>query len=189
MSILQVANVWFDSTGNNRIHWTSTSAVAVVIAGANAVTVNSSSMTVTQPASFSNNATFSANATFAGRIGIGNTTPVTSLQITGNYGISAQTIATGNNHNVNCALGNYFVIIANSSAQNVYFTSAPSAIAYAMTIRFANGNGGNTISWANTPKWPTATAPTPSTNNDIWVFMTDDAGTTWRGNLVQRDSR
>lgn len=125
----------------------------------------------------------------SGNVGIGNTAPATELQIGGNYGILGTTLSVGNNHNVNCALGNYFVITCNSSAQNVYFTSTPANTTYCMTLRFANGNGGNTISWANTPKWQSATAPTPSTNNDIWVFLTEDGGTTWRGNLTQKDSR
>lgn len=115
------------------------------------------------------------------------TTNTTSFN--GPYQIKSTTLSTGNNHNINCASGNYFVVVANSSAQNVYFTSAPSSVVYSCTLRFSNGAGGNTISWANTPKWPSATAPTPSTNNDIWVFITDDGGTTWRGNLVQKDSR
>jgi hypothetical protein len=168
----------------------STATGNVGIGVSNVISISSGgNTTISGNTTITGNTTFSANATVAGRIGIGNTTPATSLQITGNYSVSAQTIATGNNHNVNCALGNYFVITANSSAQNVYFTSAPSGTVYGMTIRFANGGGGNTISWANTPKWPGSTAPTPSTNNDIWVFLTDDGGTTWRGNQVQKDSR
>jgi hypothetical protein len=124
-----------------------------------------------------------------GNVGIGNSTPAAELHIDGNYAVKSTTLSAGNNHNINCASGNYFVVVANSSAQNVYFTSAPSSVAYSATLRFSNGGGGNTISWANTPKWPSATAPTPSTNNDIWIFITDDGGTTWRGNLVQKDSR
>jgi len=137
----------------------------------------------------SNSTTNAINISASGNVGIGNTAPATELQIGGNYGIVSTALSVGNNHNVNCALGNYFVVTCNSSAQNVYFTSTPANTVYSLTLRFANGNGGNTISWANTPKWPAAAAPTPSTNNDIWVFITDDGGTTWRGNLVQRDSR
>lgn len=125
----------------------------------------------------------------SGNVGIGNSAPATELQIGGNYGVVRNDLSVGNNHNVNCALGNYFVVVCNSSAQNVYFTSTPANTVYSLTLRFSNGAGGNTISWANTPKWPGATAPTPSTNNDIWVFITDDGGANWRGNLVQKDSR
>jgi hypothetical protein len=153
----------------------------------NAITVNSTAGISTATNTFVIGSSLFVSA--SGNVGIGNSAPATELQISGNYGILGTTLTAGNNHNVNCALGNYFVVVANSSAQNVYFTSTPANTVYSMTLRFSNGAGGNTISWANTPKWPSASAPTPSTNNDIWVFITDDGGTTWRGNLVQRDSR
>jgi hypothetical protein len=124
-----------------------------------------------------------------GNVGIGNSSPVAELHIDGNYAVRSTTLSAGNNHNINCASGNYFVVVANSSAQNVYFTSVPSSVAYSMVLRFSNGAGGNTLSWANTPRWPSATAPTPSTNNDVYVFFTDDGGTNWRGIQSQKDSR
>jgi len=166
MSTLQVANVHLESTGNNRIQYNGSNTYMAVAGGVNAYFISATA-----------------------NVGFGNAAPATKLQIGGNYGVVATSLSAGNNHNVNCALGNYFVITSNSSAQNVYFTSAPANTVYSMTLRFANGSGGNTISWANTPKFPGATAPTPSTNNDIWVFITDDAGANWRGNLVQKDSR
>lgn len=128
-----------------------------------------------------NNIVINSTATFT----------VANLTFNAPYRVISTSLSAGNNHNINCASGNYFVVTCNSSAQNVYFTNAPSGVAYAVTVRFANGNGGNTISWANTPRWPggSAAAPTPSTNNDIWIFLTDDGGTNWRGTLAQRDSR
>ena len=134
---------------------------------------------------------FLASNSSQNNIIINSTATFTVANVTFNapYRVVSTTLSAGNNHNINCASGNYFVVVANSSAQNVYFTNAPTGVAYSVTLRFSNGAGGNTISWANTPRWPGATAPTPSTNNDIWVFITDDGGTNWRGNLVQKDSR
>ena len=160
MSTLQVANIHLETTGNNRIQLVSANTVALVVAGSNVFNANTTQLTIEESTSFTNN-----------------------------YFIKTTTLSAGNNHNINCASGNYFVVVANSSAQNVYFTSAPTGVAYSVTLRFSNGAGGNTISWANTPRWPGATAPTPSTNNDIWLFITDDGGTNWRGDLVQKDSR
>ena len=123
-----------------------------------------------------------------GNTGFSNSTPATKVQIDGNFGYSQTTISTSNNINVNCALSNFFNITCNGSAANIYFTNAPSGTVYGMVLRIANG-GTNTISWANTPKWPSATAPSASTNTDVWIFFTTDAGSTWRGNQVQKDSR
>lgn len=41
MSTLQVANVWFESTANTRIQYMGSNTIAVVSAGSNALTVNS----------------------------------------------------------------------------------------------------------------------------------------------------
>jgi hypothetical protein len=184
MSTLTVTTI---NTANSTIPLTLSSGNTL----AGGIVVDSSSGGVILKANSSSNNLIvkTTEVSISNRLGINNTAPVTSMQIGGNYGVLRTNLSVGNNHNVNCALGNYFVITCNSSAQNVYFTSAPANTVYSMTLRFANGSGGNTISWANTPRWPGATAPTPSTNNDIWVFITDDAGANWRGNLVQRDSR
>jgi len=123
-----------------------------------------------------------------GNVGFGTSTPTVKLQLAGNYGISTVTIGTSNNININCASGNYFIATTNGSVSNVYFTNPPSGMLYTMILKLANA-GTNTLSWANTPKWPSAFAPSASTNTDIWMFITDDGGVTWRGNQVQKDTR
>lgn len=179
------------STGNTSAGGIRVLSSGGLVAGSNSTT-NNISISATGTVTIGPNSSInSVNISATGNVGIGNSAPAVELQIDGNYGISRTNLAVGNNHNVNCALGNYFVITCNSSAQNVYFTSAPANTVYSMTLRFANGAGGNTLSWANTPRWPggSAQAPSASTNTDIWVFFTDDGGTTWRGNLIQKDSR
>ena len=118
----------------------------------------------------------------------GITTHNANLVVNSSYTVAQTIIATSNNINVNCAVGNFFTATCNGSAANIYFTNSPTTTAYSFILVLANG-GTNTISWANTPKWPAATAPSASSNTDVWVFFTRDGGTTWRGNLVQRDSR
>ena len=137
----------------------------------------------------SNSTTDAIFVSASGNVGIGNTSPIAELHIDGNYVIKSTTLSAGNNHNINCASGNYFVVVANSSAQNVYFTSIPASFAYSVTLRFSNGAGGNTLSWPSTVRWPGAAAPSPSTNNDVYVLFTDDGGTNWRGMQTGRDLR
>ena len=135
MSILQVANVWFDSTGNNRIHWTDTSAVAVVIAGANAVTVNSSSMTVTQPSSFSsiiaNTITSNTIIDIIGNVRTLPTNPQSSVYTT-IASDSGKIINTSANITVNGAIfsnGQAFSVY-NNSASNISIISGTGVTVY-----------------------------------------------------------
>lgn len=183
MSTLSVTTI---NTKNSTTDLTATtgntSAAKFVLSSTGGFAVYSNSSTVAMNVNSSGSITYTAN------IGFGNTNPGTKLQLGGNYGISTVTIAASNNININCALGNYFIATANGSASNIYFTNTPSNTAFSVLLKLANG-GSNTISWANTPKWPAATAPSASANTDIWVFFTDDGGVTWRGNMVQKDSR
>ena len=122
----------------------------------------------------------------ANSIGIVNTTPATKLQIDGNYGLKTTTISSTNNINVNCAIGNYFAATANGSATTITFSSVPSSTYYSMLLVLANG-GVNTVTWSSSPSWPSATAPTLSSNTDVLVFFYD--GSVWRGSRSQTDSR
>ena len=137
----------------------------------------------------SNSTTNAIFVSASGNVGIGNTSPIAELHIDGNYVIKSTTLTAGNNHNINCASGNYFVVVANSSSQNVYFTNIPASFAYSVTLRFSNGAGGNTLSWPSSVRWSGAATPSPSTNNDVYVLFTDDGGTNWRGIQTARDLR
>ena len=61
MSTLQVANIWFESTGNNRIQYTGSNSYVIVAGGANTLTVNSTAATITGAATFSNTLTLPAS--------------------------------------------------------------------------------------------------------------------------------
>ena len=80
---------------------------------------------------------------------------------------------------VNCSLGNYFTktISANSTFT---FSNIPSGKAYAFTIELTHTSG--TVTWPTTVKWPGDTAPSLTTGKThLFVFVTDDGGTRWRG--------
>jgi len=104
--------------------------------------------------------------------------------------ISGNAFATATTQ-INCAFSNYFTrdFSAGGSA-TITFIKPPSNQTFGFVLKAING-GNATITWANTPKWPSATAPTLSSgeaNVDVLVFFTEDGGTTWRGVLSMRDS-
>lgn len=123
-----------------------------------------------------------------GNLGLGNTTPVTKLQVAGNYSVLEVVIPSTNAININCASGNYFFATANGSATTITFSSVPANTGYGFVLVLANG-GSNTVTWSSSPKWPSAAAPTVSSNTDVFTFITDDGGTTWRGVQSMKDVR
>lgn len=80
---------------------------------------------------------------------------------------------------IDCSAGNYFTktIAANSTFT---FSSVPSTGSYAFTLEVTHTSG--TITWPASVKWSADTAPTLSTGTThLFVFVTDDGGTRWRG--------
>ena len=56
-------------------------------------------------------------------------------------------------------------------------------------LQLTNGGAAGQI-WPTSVDWPAATGPTlTAAGVDILVFVTDDAGVTWRGSLAIKDSR
>ena len=77
-----------------------------------------------------------------------------------------------------CTSGNYFTAIL-SGASSVYFTGVPAA-SYSLTYEVRHDTG--TITWPTEVQWPAATPPTLTTGKThLFMFVTDDSGTRWRG--------
>lgn len=80
-----------------------------------------------------------------------------------------------------CTSGNYFTATL-SGDSSVYFTGVPAA-SYGLTYEVQHDTG--TISWDSSIKWPADTAPTLTTGKThLFMFVTDDTGTTWRGSSL-----
>jgi hypothetical protein len=80
---------------------------------------------------------------------------------------------------IDCSLGNYFTktISANSTFT---FSNAPASRSFAFTLELTHTSG--TVTWPTAVKWPGDTAPTLTTGKThVFVFVTDDGGTRWRG--------
>ena len=89
---------------------------------------------------------------------------------------------------VDLTAGRYFTKTASGSLTWTFTGPAASGVD-AFLLRLTNGGTG-TQTWPAAVKWPGGTAPTfVSSGVDMLVFITRDAGTTWRGALVMSDSK
>ena len=111
-----------------------------------------------------------------GRMGIGQTSPASKLDLSGNY---ASNITAVSALDIDCSTANYFTKTINANS-TFTFSSVPASRAYAFALELTHTSG--TITWPTTVKWPKDTAPTLTTGKThIFIFVTDDGGTRWRG--------
>ena len=110
------------------------------------------------------------------RIGINQSAPAGRLDLDGNY---VENIVAMAALSVDCSAGNYFTKTING-ASTFTFDSVPASRAYAFALELTHTSG--TVTWPTTVKWPKDTAPTLTTGKThIFIFVTDDGGTRWRG--------
>lgn len=118
-----------------------------------------------------------SNAYQVSRIGVGTAAATgTALDLDGRY---AQTAVAVSALDIDCSLGNYFTktISANSTFT---FSSVPSTRAYSFSLELTHTSG--TVTWPAAVKWPGDTAPTLTDGKThLFMFVTDDGGTRWRG--------
>lgn len=83
---------------------------------------------------------------------------------------------------VDCSVSNYFTRTVNG-AVTFTFSNVPAG-SYGFTLKIIHTSGA--ITWPAAVKWPKNTAPTLTTGKThLFIFETDDAGTTWRGAVLQ----
>lgn len=125
-----------------------------------------------------------------------------SRQVTGSQirsyvlsGISGYTLAKTSLANVSAtttldlASANFFETRVSGSVSWVFANPPSNTVAGGFILEITNG-GGFTNTWPASVDWPLGLAPTITTSGtDVFVFITDDGGTTWRGVQSMRDSR
>ena len=93
--------------------------------------------------------------------------------------------------NINITNNNVFVVAASGAGTVTWALTnvAPTGIAHSFLIQYTNG-GTLTNTWFTGTKWAGGTAPVlTSAGVDLLGFVTVDGGTTYRGTLLQRDSK
>ena len=95
---------------------------------------------------------------------------------------SVVTALGANGSGIPCASGNYFTATLSTDSL-VYFVAPIPANSYSLTYEVEHTGG--TISWDTSIKWPADTAPTLATSKThLFMFITDDSGTTWRASSL-----
>lgn len=80
---------------------------------------------------------------------------------------------------IDCSLSNYFIKTISSNT-TFSFTNVPSSRAFGLTLELTHTSG--TVTWPAEVKWPSDTAPTLTTGKThLFMFITDDGGSRWRG--------
>ena len=110
---------------------------------------------------------------------------IASPNFTGNIyldGSVRSNIANVTALNIDCSLGNYFI---KTIAANSTFTvsNVPSSRAYSFVLELTHTSG--TVTWFSGVEWPGGTAPSLTTGKThLFVFLTDDSGSRWRGSAL-----
>ena len=148
-----------------------------------------------------------ANATFAGNVSVGGTLTYEDVNnidsvglITARSGIDViagistfqgvdnekrftEKINAVSGTAIDCAEGNYYTKTV-TGATAFTFTNVPTSVAYFLTIE-VTCNGSNAVTWPASVKWPADTAPAITDGKTtLFMFVTDDGGTRWRGSSL-----
>jgi hypothetical protein len=128
-----------------------------------------------------------ANNTLTGVVGLDATQTLTNKTLTSPELTTAPYVNGSYRSNIvvvsaldiNCSLGNYFTKTISTSS-TFTFSNAPASRSYSFTLEVTHTSG--TITWPSSVKWPGDEAPELTTGNThLFIFVTDDGGTRWRG--------
>ena len=87
-------------------------------------------------------------------------------------------------NSVDCRLGNYFTKTITGATTFTFDNVPASGVAFGFTMEVTL-NGSNAITWPGTVKWNADTAPTLTDGKtQLFMFITDDGGTRWRGSAL-----
>ena len=116
------------------------------------------------------------SVTATGKSGFGTAVPVATVDVAGNYTQNITAVAA---LDLDLSTSNYFTKTINANS-TFTVSNTPSSRAYSFTLELTHTSG--TITWFSGLEWPGGTAPTLTTGKThLFMFVTDDGGTRWRG--------
>jgi hypothetical protein len=84
--------------------------------------------------------------------------------------------------NIDCSAGNYFTKAISSNSSFTFSNIPTSGTAYSFTLEVDVTGTSTAITWPTSVEWPEGTAPSlTDTKTHLFMFVTNDGGTKWRG--------
>ena len=109
-----------------------------------------------------------------------------AVNTSSNSSMSAEssTVTAMGANSVDCSLGNYFTKTITGATTFTFDNVPASGVAYGFVMELTL-NGSNAVTWPGSVKWPKDTAPTITDGKtQMFVFVTDNGGTRWRGSSL-----
>jgi hypothetical protein len=119
------------------------------------------------------------SVTSTGKAGFGTATPIATVDVAGNYTQNITSVAA---LDLDLSTSNYFTKTINANS-TFTVSNTPSSRAYSFTLELTHTSG--TITWFSGLEWPGGIAPTLTTGKThLFMFVTDDGGSRWRGSSL-----
>ncbi len=115
--------------------------------------------------------TFTGTNVFSGALGI------TNVDVIGRYSQAAEAVSA---LDIDLSQSNYFTKTINGNSTFTFSNPSNSGVASTFTLELTHTSG--TVTWPASVKFPADTAPTLTTGKThLFMFVTDDGGTRYRG--------
>lgn len=110
---------------------------------------------------------------------INSNTVTVNSQLNINGPVKQNVVSLGSGTVIDCSLGNYFTATV-SGITTFSFSNVPTSSVFGVTLEVTHNSG--TINWPAAVKFPEDQAPILTTGKThLFMFVTDDGGTRWRG--------
>ena len=115
--------------------------------------------------------TFTGTNTFNGALG------VTNVDCIGRFAVAAEAVSA---LDIDLSQSNYFTKTINGNSTFTFSNPSNSGVASSFTLELTHTSG--TVTWPASVKFPADTAPTLTAGKThLFIFVTDDGGTRYRG--------